>query len=79
MRNKTAKRKPWVYRYEPVGPGGFISHLLGDERLDVLPLGQEVGPVEAGFPPQRTHSPMALRRRDEIQDSDLQLKISIPG
>lgn len=64
----------WVYRYEPLRPGGFISDLLGDERLDVLPLGQEVAPAEAGFPPQRTHSPMALRRREEIQSSDLQLQ-----
>lgn len=55
-------------------PGGFISDLLGDERLDVLPLGQEVAPAEAGFPPQRTHSPMALQRRDESQGSDLQLQ-----
>lgn len=38
----------------------LTTDLLGDEGLDVFSLGQEVRPAEARFPPQRTHSPLAL-------------------
>lgn len=49
-----------VHRYMLIWPRGFITNLLWDKRLDVLSLWQEVNPVEARFPPQRTYSPMAL-------------------
>lgn len=42
----------------------FITNLLWDESLDVLFLWQEVRPVEARVPPQRTYSPMALYRQE---------------
>lgn len=59
------ERGGWVYRYFLIWLEGFISNLLWDEGLDVLSLWQEVHPVEARFPPQRTHSPMALWRQDK--------------
>lgn len=40
----------------------FSANLLWDESLDILSVWQEVSPVEARFPPQRTHSPMALSK-----------------
>ena len=42
----------------------FITDLLWDESLDILFLRQKVSPVEAWFPPQRSHSSMTLWRRE---------------